>query len=305
MATTPLKGRTRLRKRKTQSSTQAERFPRTKKLPTQSPLYWVEQKDRYLRQLLIRDLEATTGRRLVVYYGNRYENAQIDAKDVSYVAELFSDVGAQPVDLLLETIGGVTDATEAIVSFLQNITNDLRVIVADTAKSNGTLLALAAKCIVMGATSELGPIEPLVNGIPCTILEQPQIAQTNFPLHMYGKYALQQTRALAKTLLTTGMMRTEFATRVDETVEALSSRSTYFSHGSVINHVEAVRLGLSIDYLPPDSELWQRLWLLYCTSNMIAESPVTSSFSRGGHVVLQCQFPILLRLPVPEARHLA
>jgi transposase-like protein len=55
----------------------------------------------------------------------------------------------------------VTDATESLVTLLKNIIVDIRVIVADSAKSNGTLLGLAAKAIVMGASSELGPIEPL------------------------------------------------------------------------------------------------------------------------------------------------
>jgi hypothetical protein len=55
-----------------------EKFPRSDSLPIQSPLFWVEQKDRYLRQLLIRDIEALTERRLVVYFANRYENAQIE-----------------------------------------------------------------------------------------------------------------------------------------------------------------------------------------------------------------------------------
>jgi hypothetical protein len=63
-------------------------FPRSKRLPPQSPLYWVEQKDRYLRQLLIRDIEEITGRRLCVYYANRAENAQIDSRDAAYMAEL-------------------------------------------------------------------------------------------------------------------------------------------------------------------------------------------------------------------------
>jgi hypothetical protein len=38
----------------------SEKFPRATELPTQSPLFWVEQKDRYLRQLLIRDIEELT-----------------------------------------------------------------------------------------------------------------------------------------------------------------------------------------------------------------------------------------------------
>ena len=184
----------------------ADSFPRTTALPGQSPLFWVEQKDRYLRQLAIKDIEAVTKRRLVVYFANRFENAMIDAKDPAFMAELLGDIGNDPVDLLLETSGGQTDATEALISIIQNVTADLRVIVANSAKSNGTLLALAAKSIVMGATSQLGPIEPLVNNIPCTVLDTATIAQQNFPLHMYGKFALQQTKGLATKLLSSGMM---------------------------------------------------------------------------------------------------
>jgi Serine dehydrogenase proteinase len=239
-------------------------FPRTKELPSQSPIFWVGQKDRYLRQLLIWDIEAITGRRLVVYFANRFANAQIDAGDCSYANELFGDIGDAPVDLLIETIGGQTDATESLITLLRNLTKDLRVIVANAAKSNGTLLCLAAKSIVMGAASELGPIEPLVNGIPCSILIQQQIAAQNFSLHKFGEYALQQTRTLAKTLLQAGMMSGKTPAEVDEAVGKLSSRDVYFSHGSVIDHSEAKTLGLSIEYLPPDDPTWQRIWLLNC-----------------------------------------
>jgi hypothetical protein len=92
-----------------------EKFPRSDSLPIQSPLFWVEQKDRYLRQLLIRDIEALTERRLVVYFANRYENAQIEPRDSTFVAELLGDVQNEPFDLLLETGGGMTDATESVV----------------------------------------------------------------------------------------------------------------------------------------------------------------------------------------------
>lgn len=241
-----------------------EPFPRSSELPSQSPLFWVEQKDRYLRQLAIRDIEAVTGRRLVAYFANRFENASIDGKDNAFMAELLGDIGDEPVDLLLETAGGQTDATEALVSLIQNTCADFRVIVANAAKSNGTLLALAANEIVMGATSELGPIEPLVNNIPCSILEQPEIARTNFPLHKFGQFALQQTRTLAKRLLGDGMMKQEKTELVESTVAALSSRDTYFSHGSVIDHREAKSLGLAVKYLSPSEDLWQRIWLLYC-----------------------------------------
>jgi serine dehydrogenase proteinase len=240
-----------------------EKFPRSSSLPVQSPLFWVEQKDRYLRQLLIRDIEELTERRLVVYFANRYENAQIEPRDSTFIAELLGDVDNEPFDLLLETGGGMTDATESVVKLMANLNLEFRVIVAHAAKSNGTLVCLAAKSIVMGIASELGPIEPLINNIPCSILVQQQIAQQNFSLHKLGEYALQQTRTLATTLLTAGMMK-DRPNDVAGVVQKLASRDVYFSHGSAIDHLEATALGLRIEYLPPDNAIWQRAWLLYC-----------------------------------------
>lgn len=171
-------------------------FPRGTAPPTQSPLFWAQQKDRYLRQLLIRDIEARTQRRLIVYFANRSENAQIDATDPTYFVEMLEDTKGAPVDLLLETIGGLTDAAEHVVAVLQKMAPDLRVIVAGSAKSNGTVVCFTGRSIVMGALSELGPIEPQINAfnswIPSTILADPAFAQQNLVLHQYAK--LQSNR---------------------------------------------------------------------------------------------------------------
>jgi hypothetical protein len=244
-------------------TTPTEKFPRSAELPSQSPLFWVEQKDRYLRQLLIRDIEALTKRRLVVYYGNRFANPMIEPRDCSLMYELLEDVAGGAVDIMLETIGGYTDATEALLSTIENLTSDFRVIVANAAKSNGTLLGLAAKSIVMGAVSELGPIEPAVQNIPVSIVAAAPKEPGNFVLQMNAQYVLQQTVALAKRVLTKGMMSGQQA-KVEETVKKLASRDAYFSHGSVLDHREAAQLGLNITYLPPDDEIWKRIWLLHC-----------------------------------------
>jgi Ni,Fe-hydrogenase III small subunit len=213
---------------------------------------------------MIRDIEETTGRRFLVYFANRFEpNSDIDQRDISLMTEILRDLGNDPVDIMVETGGGLTDATEALISLIWNVVGDRRVVIANAAKSNGTLLCLAARSIVMGATSELGPIEPSVQGVPCSILMSPEIAKQNFPLHMFGVYALQQSRALAKRLLSAGMMSGKEETYIDAAVQALASRDKYHSHGSVIDHREAAAMGLSVDYLEPDSTLWQRIWLLY------------------------------------------
>ena len=108
-----------------------ERFPRSGDLPKQTPLFWVAEKDRYLRQLLIRDIEEQTGRRLVVYFANCDRpdaTAQIHPSDDQYLTELLADTQGAPVDLLVETNGGYTDATEKLVSLLRALAPDLRVV---------------------------------------------------------------------------------------------------------------------------------------------------------------------------------
>jgi hypothetical protein len=227
-------------------------------------MYWVGQKDRYLRQQMIRDIEALTGRRLVVYFANRFHVASgIEAGDASYITELLSDVEDEPVDLMIETNGGVTDATEAIISILQNRIKDLRVVVANAAKSNGTLICLAANSILMGPSSELGPIDPHLNGIPCTVLSLPQVAVTNFPLQQLAELALKQTRKLATRLLAAGMMKGRQPGEIDTVVNSLATRETYFSHGSTIDHSEATTLGLKIEAFTQNDPIWRRIWLLY------------------------------------------
>lgn len=247
------------------SATGDQQFPRTESLPIQSPKYWVNQKDRYLRQLLIRDIERITGRRLLVYFANRFaENSGIEAGDLAYFVELLSDVpDGEQVDLLVETNGGVTDATEAIVSLLRNRVPGFRAVVVNAAKSNGTLICLAASNVLMGPPSELGPIDPALNGTPCTVLVEPTFAQLNFPLHELAKLALKQTAKMAETLLREGMMSGMDPGRIAAAVNALGTRDRYFSHGSAIDFREAHELGLQVEALAAGDPTWERLWLLY------------------------------------------
>ncbi|MGO6740490.1 hypothetical protein ACC732_28400 [Rhizobium ruizarguesonis] len=251
--------------RKQNNSTIEAKFPRGKSLPSQSPLFWVQQKDRYLRQILIADIEEMTGRRLVVYFANRFRNDTfINAGDIPYMAELLGDLNGAPADLLLETGGGETDATEAIVSLLQSTAPDLRVIVPNAAKSNGTVICLAAREILMGSTSELGPIDPSVGGMPASIGIEPAVAQQNYALHRLAMYAIMQTKKLATSLLKNGMLAGKTDQEVSNVVEALSTKNVFHSHGSVVDHREAKDLGLAVSYLTDDNELWKRLWLLHC-----------------------------------------
>lgn len=234
-------------------------------MPLQSPKYWVKEKDRYLRQLLIGDIEAHTGRPLVVYFAQL--DQQINHTDPDDLSEILSGIRGDAADLLIQTPGGNVDATEKLIGILRQKLKSWRVIVPSWAKSAGTVIALSGEKILLGINSELGPIDPQfqdANGgnIPCEILS----TDPNQPHHIkqMAGLAVARMRQLALSILQKGMMSSKDVAEIQDVLGKISSSNGYKSHGAVIDYSEALSLGLSVEYLPPDDELWRRIWLLYC-----------------------------------------
>jgi len=225
----------------------------------------VKEKDRYLRQLLIRDIEGVTKRPLIVFFCQL--DQEINHTDPDDLSEILLGVKEKEADLLIQTPGGNVDATEKIISILRQRLTSYRVIVPSWAKSAGTIIALSAEKIVLGVNSELGPIDPQFraqNGlnIPCEILAQDP--QQPFHIRQMADLTVQRNRILATDLLKKGMMKGKTDQEVADLIGKISSTTGYKSHGAVIDHGEAKAIGLNIEYLPPDDEAWKRIWLLYC-----------------------------------------
>jgi hypothetical protein len=64
------------------------------------------------------------------------------------------------LDLFLYTLGGATDVPYRIVTALRKYAKEWNVLIPFHANSAGTLIALGADEIIMGARGELGPIDP-------------------------------------------------------------------------------------------------------------------------------------------------
>ncbi|TRZ62963.1 hypothetical protein DZA28_24740 [Pseudomonas alloputida] len=237
-------------------------FPRSKTLPSQSPLFWVTHKDRYLRQQLISDIQEDTGRDLIVYFTEcEQSGAQIDMGDDVLFAELLRGALGRPIDLLVETNGGYTDPTEKICSLLQQAAPDLRVIIPRRAKSNGTVIALTGSTIMMGVESELGPIDPSYNGVPVEFILNAPPGSFNPIEFQLALTTRGQTEKLARELLSRGMM-SHIPEAIDETISKMATRGHYHSHGSVIDMREAALLNLNVTQHAMDDALWQKIWLL-------------------------------------------
>lgn len=277
----------------------AETFPRTTDLPGQSPLFWVTHKDRYLRQLLIRDIEADTGRSLIVYFADcNISISQLDGNDDVYVAELLNACPKdKPVDLIIETNGGGTDATEKICALLRASAPDLRVIVPRRAKSNGTVIALCGTTIVMGVESELGPIDPSINNVPVEfVLNAPQGSMTVIDLQI-ADTARKQTQKLATDLLSTGMLKGSASEEIIALVNKIATRDRYHSHGSVIDSKEAQSLGLNVTHMTQDDRLWRKVCLLRAMYQVDCPQFKYAKIFEGARVSLVVAAPV----PAPVA----
>lgn len=241
-----------------------EQFPRSALTPSQSPKYWVKEKDRYLRQLLIGDIQGATKRPLFVYFAQLDQS--INHTDPDDISEILSGISVKEADFIIQTPGGNVDATEKIISILKQKLDSWRVFVPSWAKSAGSVIALSSSEIVLGINSELGPIDPqwISNGmaIPCEILA----SDPTQPYHIQqlANLAVERMRQLAFNLLQKGMMSGKTAQEINDVISKISSKDGYMSHGAVIDFEEAKKLGLNVTYLQPDDVLWRQLWMLYC-----------------------------------------
>lgn len=134
---------------------------------------------RYLAQI-----HELTGRNVIIYYSGYlqkpgFEGLGIEERDKNgFMAAVQGLDRSLGLDLILHTPGGAVDAVESIVFYLQKMfAQNIRVIVPQIAMSGGTMISLAAREIIMGKQSSLGPIDPQFNGMSAHgILEEWQQA---------------------------------------------------------------------------------------------------------------------------------
>lgn len=260
-------------------------------VPSQTPLYHALEQPRYNRQTLIRAIEERTGRRLIAYVAG--PATSISSLDIPPFVDILHDV--QPgshLDLLLHTPGGDVDQAERIVLLCRKRVGDgsFRVVVPDSAKSAGTLIAIAADVIVMGEPSELGPIDPQVeittaSGEPMSRPAQSfldgleeivktaedELSAAYFPLLDkldpalidFCRKALLRSEQFAETFLTQYMLK-EDVDEAKRVAHELNDVKKHLSHGAVIDADRAIKMGLKVDLLAHDDDLWQAYWRLYC-----------------------------------------
>lgn len=132
------------------------------------------------RKKYLKIMHEYTGRNVIAYYSAfiqkpHIEGTGIDDSDKNAFMQAACGLNrSKGLDLILHTPGGNIAATESLVYYLKKLFgNDIRVFVPQIAMSAGTMISLAAKTIVMGKQSNLGPIDPQYGGMSCAaVLEE-------------------------------------------------------------------------------------------------------------------------------------
>ncbi len=108
-----------------------------------------------MRQKQIRDYQDKFDCRLIVFIGSIHSAVITPFEETLYEADSTHDL-----HLMLCTLGGDLETALRLIRQAQSQCKKLTVIVPDQAKSAGTLVTLGAHHILMGPTSDLGPIDP-------------------------------------------------------------------------------------------------------------------------------------------------
>lgn len=128
--------------------------------------------DRIRRQYL-GQLHQKTGRNVIAYYSAflskpaaPYSSITDEDKNGFMMAVHQLD-RSKGLDLLLHTPGGSIAATHSLVDYLHAMFGtDIRAIIPQIAMSAGTMIACCCQSILMSRHSNLGPIDPHLNGFP-------------------------------------------------------------------------------------------------------------------------------------------
>ena len=210
-------------------------------------------------------------------------DAYIDSETVSTVYDRLDDRfgECEKLDVLVESSGGQIDPAFHLARlFARYAIENLTFIVPRWAKSAATLLICGGDAVLMGPTSELGPVDPQIFDPSREETYSPLDIQSGLDLIDYqykrgnarladilaNKLQTPLTLGKAKKSLQIGEQYIEklvsermYAEDTDKPKAiATSLVRDYSHHGYCIDVEEARRIGLNIE--EPDSEEWNTIW---------------------------------------------
>ncbi len=244
------------------------------------------------KNTFFKDYVKYTKRNVIVYFSfwqqkaslNPRANFSIDDDDKNGFMNAIHKMDKEKgLDLIIHTPGGDIFATQSIVDYLHQIFNgNIRVIVPNTAMSAGTMIACSAKEIILAKHSNLGPIDPQIQGVPAfeylKMIEKAFAEVSSgvnisywsgvlakYPPTFFGECqnAIECSNRMVCSWLERNMLKGDNASS-KQTVDYLSDYNTHLIHGTRFDfNVLSNKTSLKISRLEDDAKLQDLVLSLY------------------------------------------
>jgi len=242
----------------------------------------------YVRHEYLRKLHARTDRNVIAYYSGFLSKSvagiEINDEDKNgFMMAVHRLDRSKGLDLIIHTPGGNITSTQSIVDYLHKMFRkdrtsvpDIRAIVPQIAMSAGTMLACSCKEIWMGKHSNLGPIDPQINGAPAygvlsefgRACKEVKSDPSKIPIwqSIIGQYrptylsrcqnAIDLSNAFVKTQLATVMFngQSDAKKKAQKIVKALTHYTKNKTHDRHAHYDECQAMGLRVKSIENDDE---------------------------------------------------
>ncbi len=246
-----------------------------------------------VRRRYLKALNDLTGRNTIAYYSSWLQKAAVqpaaltallvnDSDKNGFMATIHGMDRKKGLDLVLHTPGGDTAATESLVDYLRTMFGkNIRALVPQIALSAGTMIACAAREIIMGAHSSLGPIDPQIGGVAAHgVVEEFNRAateikrdQARIPVWqpIIAKYSPTLIGECEKAIKWSGEMVTDWLKtsmfdgdpsadkKIDKITKELGDHALTMSHARHISMKKAQEIGLNVTALEKDPKIQEGL----------------------------------------------
>nr|WP_282441509.1 hypothetical protein [Corynebacterium antarcticum] len=217
---------------------------------------------------------------------------QVTSESVTLLNECLESVDDQkPLHLMLRSPGGDPEAAIRLIRMCHGASSEFRVLVPEQAKSAATIMSLGADKIVMGPTSDLGPIDPQVfvpeRGFVSakdliaaydSVLEMVAVSPGTSTFHaallggidtttvQFARSAMERTGDIARQAIESNEhLSVEDVEKLCKSIQGPLIDQPKV-HGAVVGAREAEAAGLPIELLCMQDHQWkqiQKLWTRY------------------------------------------
>ncbi len=232
---------------------------------------------------------------IISYMENLNAEAELSDQDCRYLTEMINniDTSQKSIHVILQSNGGYPDAAyKYSTMFKAMFPKSFNVIVPMAARSAATMFVLGADQLILGPSSEIGPVDPLMQSYGTTNCLIPAKDFLNSMSDLINKCAeetdpnkrktymarlrrmdpvfaknceesIRSATIISHELLRNGLMRGSSDGQIKDAIRELIAGDRYVRHSNIITPKAAKDIGLNTEIWDMQDERWQLLWEYY------------------------------------------